>query len=659
MKGPERLVRRRILCAIAALALLVPASAASPEQPEPLSIRITSPLGRTGTAGVVRIVAQVEAGPGVALNPVRFLVDNVPLGEVGEGPPWAVEWADENPFLPREIVAEVTDALGRSARDVVLLKPFEVIEKSEVSSVILETTVQDRFGRFVTGLPPATFSVLEDDVPQALDLVRSETLPATYTLLVDSSQSMARRIDFVRDAASTLAGYLRPQDRIIVAPFSKALSAVTGPTDDRQTVTDAIRNIRPQGGTAILDSLESASRLVAGMEGRHAIVLITDGYDEHSTRAFDDVLVSVQKSGAAVYVVGIGGVAGISIRGERLLKRLAAETGGRAFFPAREIELRPVHEQVASDVQLRYLLSYTPKNQKVDGSWRKITVQTADPTFTVRTRPGYFAPKPPPVRPAIEFTMVDANRQLLNVSADTLRVVEDGVEQTVDVFQEAVSPVSIVFALDTSGSMRKVAEDVKSAARSFVQALRPQDPLGLILFSDRAQFAHDITTNRSWSLDAIAKYQALGGTALYDAVYNALMRLRGIEGRRVVVVMTDGRDENNRGDGPGSTRSLEDVRERLKSVEATVFTIALGTNIDRALLERLAAESGGEAAFPQDVSALPQEFRRVVENLRKRYVIGYTSTNATRDGKWRKVEIRSTTPGVTAISRGGYFAPED
>jgi Ca-activated chloride channel homolog len=255
--------------------------------------------------------------------------------------------------------------------------------------------------------------------------------------------------------------------------------------------------------------------------------------------------------------------------------------------------------------------------------------------------------------------MVDANRQLLNVSADTLRVVEDGVEQTVDVFQEAVSPVSIVFALDTSGSMRKVAEDVKSAARSFVQALRPQDPLGLILFSDRAQFAHDITTNRSWSLDAIAKYQALGGTALYDAVYNALMRLRGIEGRRVVVVMTDGRDENNRGDGPGSTRSLEDVRERLKSVEATVFTIALGTNIDRALLERLAAESGGEAAFPQDVSALPQEFRRVVENLRKRYVIGYTSTNATRDGKWRKVEIRSTTPGVTAISRGGYFAPED
>jgi VWFA-related protein len=357
--------------------------------------------------------------------------------------------------------------------------------------------------------------------------------------------------------------------------------------------------------------------------------------------------------------VGIGGVAGISIRGERLLKRLATETGGRAFFPAREIELRPVHEQVASDVQLRYLLSYTPKNQKVDGTWRRISVSTADPTWTVRTRPGYFAPQPPPVRPAIEFTMVDANRQLLNVSADTLRVLEDGVEQTVDVFQEAVSPVSIVFALDTSGSMKKVAEDVKSAARSFVQALRPQDPLGLILFSDRAQFAHDVTTNRSWSLDAIDKYQANGGTALYDALYNALMRLRGIEGRRVVVVMTDGRDENNRGDGPGSTRGLEEVRDRLRSVDATVFAIGLGTNLDRTLLEGLAAESGGEAAFPQDVSALPQEFRRIVENLRKRYVVSYTSTNSSRDGKWRNVEIRSTTPGVRVISRGGYFGPAE
>ncbi len=661
MRAAGELIRRPSMWAIAALVLLAVQPAASlsqsADQNEPLSIRITSPLGRTGVAGVVRIVAQVHAPPGAALNPVRIFVDNVLLGEVADGPPWAVEWTDENPFTPREIAAEVSDALGHKARDVVLLKPFEVVEKAEVSSVILETSVQDRFGRFVTGIPPAGFTVLEDSVPQTLDLLRSESLPATYTLLVDRSQSMGRRIEFVRDAAAALTGYLRPQDRIIVAPFSKTIGPVTGPTDDRQTVSDAIRGIRASGGTAILDCLEAASRLITGVEGRHAIVLITDGYDEHSSRPFEQVLATVQKSGASVYVVGIGGVAGISIRGERLLKRLAAETGGKAFFPAREIELRPVHEQVASDVQLRYLLSYTPKNQKVDGTWRQVTVTTTDPTWVVRTRPGYFAPRPPPVRPAIEFTMVDANRRLLNVSADTLRVIEDGVEQPVDVFQEAVTPVSVVFALDMSGSMRRVADDVKSAARSFVESLRPQDPLGLVLFSDRALFAHDISTTRKWSLDAIDKYEAVGGTALYDALYVALMRLRGVEGRRVVVVMTDGRDENNKGDGPGSVHRLDDVLDRLKSVDATVFTIGLGTNIDRGLLERLAADSGGESAFPLDVTTLPQEFRRVIENLRKRYVISYTSTNSSRDGRWRKVQILSTTPGVTSVSRGGYFAP--
>jgi Ca-activated chloride channel homolog len=253
--------------------------------------------------------------------------------------------------------------------------------------------------------------------------------------------------------------------------------------------------------------------------------------------------------------------------------------------------------------------------------------------------------------------MIDTNRRLLEVSAGDLIVSENGVEQRIDVFQEAVTPVSIVFALDSSGSMQKATEAVKAASRSFIEALRPQDPLGMVLFSDRAVFAHDITTNRQWSLDAIERYRASGGTALYDAIFNALMRLRGIEGRRVVVVMTDGRDENNAGNGPGSQRTLDDVLERLKTVEASIFAIGLGTRLDRAVLERLAAASGGEASFPEAVSDLPREFRRILENLRRRYVISYTSTNTTHDGAWRKVDIRSRHPGMTVVSRGGYFAP--
>ena len=108
-------------------------------------------------------------------------------------------------------------------------------------------------------------------------------------------------------------------------------------------------------------------------------------------------------------------------------------------------------------------------------------------------------------------------------------------------------------ALDESGSMRKAAEEVKAAPRSrSSSALRPKDTLAHHGFADRPMLAHDLTTLRDCRLDAIDEYTAEGGTALYDAVDAALTRLQRVEGRRVVVVLTDGRDENNAGTGPGS-----------------------------------------------------------------------------------------------------------
>ena len=624
---------------------------------QPLAIRITSPLGRTGTVGAIRIVAQVTAAESVTLSSVRFYVDGQLVGEDGSGPPFAAEWVDENPFETREIRADVADSAGNVARDTVTLKPLEIVERTEVSSVYVETSVQDRAGRFVKGLLPSAFALTEEGVPQQLDVVKAEQLPATYTLLVDTSQSMSRRIQFVRDAAAQLASALRKDDRIIVAPFSKTLGTITGPTDDRGTVAEAISRITTAGGTAILDSLEATARMIRNVEGRHAVILLTDGYDEHSTQAFDDALAEVQRTGAAVYVVGISGVAGISLKGERFLRKLAADTGGRAFFPTREIELKPIHDLVASEVTLRYILTYVPKNQKVDGTWRRIEVTVEDPALRVRARPGYFAPKPPPIRPSIEFTLKDLGRELVTLSIDDLEVIEDGVPQKLEAFHEAVSQVSIVFALDASGSMRKATEDVKAAAKSFVENVRPEDALALILFADKSQFSHDLTTRRDWSTDAIDKYVASGGTALYDAAYDALSRLRGIEGRRVVVLMTDGRDENNPGTGPGSIRTRGQVMERLKAVDATVYTVGLGPRIDRSLLAELAAASGGEAYFPADISALSADFNRILESLRRRYVISYTSTNSTRDGAWRSVTITPRKGGVAVISRGGYSAP--
>ena len=221
-------------------------------------------------------------------------------------------------------------------------------------------------------------------------------------------------------------------------------------------------------------------------------------------------------------------------------------------------------------------------------------------------------------------------------------VLEDGVRQNVDTFQEAIAPVSVVLAIDASGSMTKAADGVKAAALSFVQALRPQDALGVLLFSETSAFAHDLTTDRRQSVAAIDSYTARGGTALYDGLTDALMRLKRADGRKVVVLLSDGRDENNPGTGPGSARTQNDAFAALRESDTTIYPIGLGPRVDRELLERLAAESGGVAFFPEDVSSLRGEYARVVEDLRRRYVVSYTSTNATRDGAWRVVQIEHT-----------------
>jgi len=624
----------------------------------PLAVRITSPLGRTGLTGPVRLVAQVQHRDKARLKPLKFYIDEKLFGEAEMGPPFSLEWVDDNPFEPHEISAEVCDDEGECARDVVDLKPLEVFEKSGVSSVLLEASVQDRAGHYLRGLTRDDFSLAEDGQLQALDLVTSDTVDSTYTLLIDCSQSMSRRMDFVQEAASRLLRFLRPKDRVLVVPFTNTLGTVTGPTDDRRTVISAIASTQAGGGTALLDALTELPQLLQGATGRQAVVLITDGYDENSTHSVEDALRAIKAAQATLFVVGIGGGAGISIKGERALRALAEQSGGRPFFPSREEELPHVHDLIATDIQQRYLLAYTPTNQEIDGEWRTISLSTKDVTDRIRTRPGYFAPEPPPVRATVEFTLSTADRQPMDVSVDDFEVREDGVAQTLDTFQEAVAPIAIVLAVDASGSMKPVADLVKEAAKAFVTALRPVDQLALLMFSDQAVMVHDLTTKREWTLDGLDQYKATGGTALNDAVYNALIRLGPVDGRRAIVVLTDGRDENGPGTAPGSRHAIGEVLARLHEVDATVYTIGLGAHVDRGVLETLADSSGGEAFFPASADVLKEEYQRVVERLRQRYIASYLSTNKKRDGQWRKVEITSQRASIGIKTHGGYFAPE-
>jgi Ca-activated chloride channel family protein len=605
----------------------------------------------------VRIVAQVQYGEAAPPGQVRFFVDKQLVGAVQQ-PPYALEWIDENPFERREIAVEAVDGLGHAVMDRVVLEPFEVTEVADVASVLLEASVQDKRGRFVRGIDAGAFSVFEDGVKQSLDLVNQEVVGATFALLVDSSASMSRRMDFVQRTAATLAGYMTARDRMLIAPFAKDIRAVTGPTSDRATIVEAVGAIEPEGGTAILDSLSKVPQILASTEGRRAVILITDGYDEHSSTSFAEALAAVKSSGATVYVVGIGGVAGISLKGERLLRQLAVETGGRFFFPSRDAELAEVHDVLTQDVQNRYLISFTPQNQKADGTWRALTVTATDPGYVVRTRPGYFARKPPPIRPVIEFTAADEVGQYLDLTAGDIEILENGDVQKLELFQEAVEPVSVVLALDASGSMKKKEADVVASAREFVGALRPQDRLAVVLFADHPVFMHDLTDKREAALSALDLYRANGGTALYDTLAEALLHLKRTPGRRVVVVMTDGRDENNPGTGPGSVRRFPDVTDLIKETGALMFGIGLGVKVDQAPLQEIARLSGGRALFPSDVTELAAQYRRVVDDLRRRYVVGFTSSHIQHDGGWRNVEIRiKGRPTAAVRSAGGYAAP--
>ncbi|MGH9255287.1 MAG: VWA domain-containing protein [Vicinamibacterales bacterium] len=661
--SPTRLNRRPIsgLTCVAALVavLLATASVLDAQQrtePPPV-LKITSPVGRTGLSGAIRIVVRLDGEQPATPQRVEFYIDKLYLADDGDGPPYEAIWTDDNPFERREIAVRAQLPSGVVLTDTMVLEPLRVAEAVEVTSIALEASVVDGKGRFIRNLTASDFEVLENGVGQEIDLVSQRREPSLFVLLVDSSQSMALRYDAVRAAARQFLEPLHPEDVVVVAPFSRGVTAVTGPTRDHPTILDAISAIRPTGGTAILDSVKEVISRLTGEYERRAIVLITDGYDEHSTSAFDDTVAAAQNSSVTLYVVGLGGVAGISLKGEKLLARLAEQTGGHAWFPRDNRQLSAAYTATAEDVQHRYLMTYTPKNQRRDGTWRSITITTRTPGLRVRAREGYTAPMAPPIRASFEFTAVGTGEAAARLTPDDVEVVEDGIAQKVDTFHEVALPVTIMLALDTSGSMTRSAERAQEAARGFVMAMRPEDRIGMIMFADRAEYIHSPTERRDWSLQAIDAYKARGGTALYDALYDSLAQLSDAKGRRVVVVVTDGLDENAASNGPGSLRSWEDVLEKLQQTDAAVYAVGIGSRIDRRGLQEVADKSGGAAYFPSDVTTLAADYQRILDELRRRYVLGYESTNRTRDGKWRKVQIRSRPAEVTVRSRDGYFAP--
>ena len=319
-------------------------------------MRITSPQGRTGAITKVRIVAQIKVPAAVGPAKAWFYVDGKLVGSVEDGPSYSVDWVDENPFERREIVVQAQDTKGRTMEDKVVLPPFEITDQSEVSSVLLDAGVYDTHNRLVSGLDPAAFLIRENGVPQTADQIATEILPTTILLLVDNSQSMSRRMDFVRLSAERLGAALRRRDKIIVAPFNKQIGAITGPTSDAATITGAIGAMRAEGGTAILDAVREGSKLLQGAVGRRVVILITDGYDENSKGDLD------------VHSEDGRSRTGVGVRGRRGGRRRYF-TEGRTDAPAGRGEDRRAHF---------FPFSRVPASRRIPGRVRRCLQPLSD-----------------------------------------------------------------------------------------------------------------------------------------------------------------------------------------------------------------------------------------------------------------------------------------
>ena len=252
-----------------------------------------------------------------------------------------------------------------------------------------------------------------------------------------------------------------------------------------------------------------------------------------------------------------------------------------------------------------------------------------------------------------------AGRFVAGLGPQDIEVFEDGVRQQVSYFHQAQGgqdkiPLSVVLALDTSGSMRANLHFLKEAAQTFVRKLEDADVILVVDFNEAVRGSAEFTNDISRLETFIEGREAWGGTSLYDATHYALSRVRGRVGRKAVVVFSDGAD---------TTSSLDQkaVAAYARAVEATIYCVGirgdegLFARNPKGFLKKLAEESGGSFFFPDKVSELMRIFSAISEELHSHYALGYTPARSA-DGSWRKIEVRVLRPGVHVRVRQGYVA---
>jgi Ca-activated chloride channel homolog len=279
--------------------------------------------------------------------------------------------------------------------------------------VHLVVTVMDKHHRLVTDLDRSDFKISENGVPQEIRFFGRETdLPLRIAILLDTSNSIRERLEFEKGAAVNFLTDVirRDKDMAFVMTFDNEPQVIQDYTDQLYLLTAAIQDQRAGGGTALNDAIYMAGEKLEkapllprqASDLRRVIVVISDGDDNLSDHAFSDAIEQAVRSEAVIYTISTN-TNWVAIDnpdkpkkynmdpGDKVLRDLAQQTGGHAFFPYSVDDLAESFTNIGTELRSQYFIAYSPVNPPVSGQYRKIDVTTNRKGLIVRTRKGYYA----------------------------------------------------------------------------------------------------------------------------------------------------------------------------------------------------------------------------------------------------------------------------
>ena len=276
----------------------------------------------------------------------------------------------------------------------------ERVFRVDVRLVRLLATVKDSHGRSVGDLKKEEFTVYENGVAQEIKLFeRHSAQPLSVALLIDTSGSTAK--DFQQEKES-IARFLKaltregnPDDGVSLFAFNWQVEQVVDFTRNAAAIERRLRNLKPEAGTSLYDAIYLAAEQIEEREGRHVMVVVTDGADTVSTRRFPDALEALHRTDSVLYsivIMPITNDAGRALGGEHALQMLSAGTGGRVFLPTLGASMDQAFDDILRELRTQYLIGYYPQNVKpTKERFHTVQVKVDRPGLRVVTRTGYFA----------------------------------------------------------------------------------------------------------------------------------------------------------------------------------------------------------------------------------------------------------------------------